>query len=399
MFGDSISVGNDYDSFNTPAAGFTNVTGVDNIDRHNCLAAQIYTELVAAIPKGTRVKFYSRSIGGLGYGSIDTAWDSLSGLFAGREQATSGKSWRDCVLDLNPDLVIHSMGMNETPTSYVDNFISKWNNYLITAQKVGTFDQVIITTPNPNFNDALQFGDFRDYDLNASKFYVAHLQRYIARYYGYSLIDVAFNSNLKRYGFDPRSCTFNKTDTQLTFTDGSQNKTIQPGSGVSNAEFTPPYQPIYHSTTFTISPSVDSDIAGFDFKFTAGSVILQFTSSNLLLFTANYPASLGALAVSTGLVMYAGQSYTFTLTVTPSGAFVYFNNELVLVNNSSAYSATLPMFFSNAVGGVDVTVSSGVIRGPQFARYASDTLTNGEMYGDLAFQSNPFGGGLITRPR
>lgn len=397
LFGDSISVCNDYDSRNTPAAGYVNAGGVDNVDRHDCLGAQIYNELLACLPRGTRIKFYSRSIGGLSYANIDTAWDgmgSLSGLFAGREQATAGKPWRDCVLDLNPDLVIHSMGMNEGPDTYVDNFNNKWLNYLSEKQKLGTFDQVILTTPNPNFNDAKQYGDFRTYGLNASKFYVSLQQRFMAGYAECSLIDTAFNSYLKRYGIDPRSCTFSHDSTPAVFPNGTNSMVIGVGSGQQNTECTPRDLPIFHSTTFTMIPSVDSDSEGFDFKLIAGKVVLQFIGGNVNLFTGIYPASLGALFSSTQLVMTANARYEFVLTVTPEGAFLYYNNALLLTNTDGLYAATLPLYFENPVFSADVLIENMNVRAGMFARYMPDVLTNGDIYGDLNYTVNEYGGGI-----
>lgn len=49
LLGDSISVGNDYDSANTVAAGYVNSVGVDNADRHDCFAAQLYAEICANV--------------------------------------------------------------------------------------------------------------------------------------------------------------------------------------------------------------------------------------------------------------------------------------------------------------------------------------------------------------
>lgn len=394
LLGDSISVGNDYDSANTVSAGYVNAVGVDNADRHDCFAAQLYAEICANVPSSVRVKFYSRSIGGLGYGSLDQAWDTLGALWSGREQVTAGKTWRDCVLDLKPDVVIHSMGMNESPKSYVDNFLLKWDSYLTTEQKAYTFDQVIVTTPNPNFNNAQLFGDFRQYGLNASKFFVAHLQRYMARWANASLIDVAFQGCLKRYGFDPRSCAYRSNHSDLTFTDGTKSKVIAPGSGVVNAEFTPDYLPIYHSTTFTINPSVVSSTSGFDFKFAAGGVVVQFTGGYVNLFSGIYRGTLGVKYVSTSFVLSANTSYTFTVTVNPSGLFLYHGASLLLTITDVPYEATLPMRFENPATGFNVTVESGIVRGQQFARYSTDTSTNGEFYGELAYTSNEFGGGI-----
>ena len=394
LLGDSISVCSDYDSANAVAAGYINAVGVDNADRHDCFGAQLYAEICANVPSGVRVKFYSRSIGGLGYGNLDQAWDVLGALWSGREQVIAGKTWRDCVLDLKPDVVIHAMGMNETPKTYVDNFLLKWNSYLITEQKARTFDQVIVTTPNPNFNNAQQFGDFRQYSLNASKFYVAHLQRYMAKLVGASLIDVAFQGYLKRYGFDPRSCAYRSDSSDLTFTDGTKSKVVPPGSNVLNAEFTPDYLPIYHSTTFTINPSVASSEASFDFKFAAGSVIVQFTAGVINLFSGAYPGTLGIKGVGTPFVLSANTSYTFTVTVNPSGLFLYYGSDMLLTISDVPYEATLPMRFENPSTGFNVTVESGIVRGQQFARYSTDTSTNGEFYGELAYTSNEFGGGI-----
>lgn len=397
LFGDSISVGPDYDSNNTIAAGYNNTTGVDNADRHDALGVQIFTELVACLPRGCRIKFYNRSIGGKHYGDCDRAWDTMGGLFTDREQATPGKTWRDCVIDLNPDIVIHSMGMNESPASYVNNFQTKWMNYLSTLQRYYSFDQVLLTTPNPNFNNAESFGDFRLYAQNASKLYVAALQRYMATRWDLSLIDSALSSYIKRYGIDPRNCTFSKTAMPAIFPNETNGMVIPPGSGETTTTCTPRDLPIYSSTTLTINPSVASNTAGFDFKLNIGSVILQFTTGSVKIYTGVHNGAvsiLGTLVVSAPLVMAASTNYTFTLTVTPSGVFLYYNNTLLLHNNDAAYIATLPIWFDNPPSSANVTVSNMSIRGPEFAKYTPDVITNGEMYGNITSTQNEFGGGI-----
>lgn len=394
LMGDSIFVGSDYDSQSIPS-GYINPTGVDNVDRANAFSFQIFQMLMASLPKDVRLKFYSRSIGGRGYTALDLAWDSIGGLFTGREQATAGKSWRDCVIDLKPDLVIHGLGMNETPDTYIYGLKNYWVDYLVSLQKVGTFDQCIITTPNPNFYDAEESGDFRQYFLNAAKHFVASNQRFAARKYGYSLVDVALLSDIKRYGFDPRQCTYTKSADTLTFRDGSVTKVILPNTGTAANEFTPTNLPIYHSTTFTINPSVNSNAAGFDFKLVCGSAIVQFTGGELIIFAAIYTSSLGPILSGKPYLLTAGTNYTFTATINPTGFYLYDgSNALVLHIADAPYESTLPMRFENGASSANVTVVSGQVRSSQFARYSADTLSNGEMYGNIDYTLNEFGGGI-----
>lgn len=393
LFGDSISVAADYDSFGAIPAGYRQPIGVDNYERNNCFGASLFNEICNAVPSDVRVRFYTRSIGGLAYGNIDQPWDSIEGLFAGREQATAGKAWRDCVLDLNPDLVIHGFGMNESATTYIDNFLTKWHQYLESEQKTLSFDQAIVTTPNPNFIDAAPFGDFKGYGLNASKFFVATMQRYIAKKYRYSLIDVAFNSYLKRYGIDTRSVNFKAKPDPYLFPNGASSRVISAGEAPSLSEITPKDLPLYWSTTFTINSSVASNTAGFDFKFTAGSIIVQIGGGGVNIFSGNYGGA-GLFIKSITYTMPAATNTAFTVTVTPSSIYLYINDELKIAVSDAPFNSTLPMQFDNSGNNVAVTVVSGLTYGVQFARYGQDAITNGDYYGVLDFTQNPNGGGV-----
>lgn len=395
LFGDSISVGSDYDSSGSIPAGDRANTGVDNAERNNCLAATIFNELCSIMPAGVRVKFYSRSIGGLAYGNIDQAWDTLGALWAGREGVVAGRSWRDCVLALNPDLVIHSMGMNESPTTYLDNFKVKWAKYLETSaiQKSVTFDQAVLTTPNPNFIDATPFGDFKTYANNASKFFVATMQRYVARRYNYSLIDVAFNSYLKRYGIDCRSVNFTATPQPYVFPDGASSHVCAPGEAPSLSLVTPTDLPFYWSTRFTLNSSAPSSSVGFDFKFQAGNIIVQFTGGNINLYAGNYGGA-GLFIKTVAYTLPAGVDTSFRLTVTPTSLYLYIGETLTIAYNDTPFNATLPMQFDNYGGNAAVTVKSGSTFSQQFARYGQDAVTNGDYYGVLSYTSNPNGGGV-----
>lgn len=395
LFGDSISVGSDYDSFGSIPAGNRANTGVDNAERNNCLAATIFNELCSIMPAGVRVKFYSRSIGGLAYGNIDQAWDTLGALWSGREGVVAGRSWRDCVLALNPDLVIHSMGMNESPTTYLDNFKTKWADYIASSavQKSVTFDQAVLTTPNPNFIDAAPFGDFKAYNNNASKFFVATMQRYVARRYNYSLIDVAFNSYLKRYGFDCRSVNFAATAQPYVFPDGATSREVAAGASKALSDVTPTDLPLYWSTRFTLNSSADSNSAGFDFKFQAGSIIVQFTGGNLSLYAGIYSGA-GVFIKTVPYTLPAGVDTSFRLTVTPTSLYLYIGETLTIAFNDTPFYSTLPMQFDNFTGNAPVTVVSGATFSQQFARYGQDAVTNGDYYGVLSYTSNPNGGGV-----
>lgn len=395
LFGDSISVGSDYDSFGSIPAGDRAATGVDNAERNNCLAATIFNELCSIMPAGVRVKFYSRSIGGLAYGNIDQAWDSMGALWTGREGVVAGRSWRDCVLALNPDLVIHSMGMNESPTTYIDNFKTKWADYIASdaVQKSVTFDQAILTTPNPNFIDAAPYGDFREYGFNASKFFVATMQRYVARKYNYSLIDVAFNSYLKRYGFDCRSVNFSATVQPYVFPDGASSHICAAGEAPSLSLVTPADLPLYWSTRFTLNSATASSVAGYDFKFTAGSIIVQFNGGNLYLYSGVFSGA-GVFFKSVAYTLPATTDVSFRVAVTPTSIYLYINDVLTIAASDVPFTATIPMRFDNSGGNAAVTVKSGDTYSQQFARYCQDAVTNGDYYGVLSYTSNPNGGGV-----
>lgn len=396
LFGDSISVGGDYDSFNNVPSGSVPTIGVDNADVHTSFSMQVYAQIVAAVPTGTRVRFYNRSIAGLGYGSIATAWNTIGGAFSGREQAVIGKTWRDCVLDLNPDLVIHALGMNETPASYINGFSSLWHDYIAGKQKLGTFDQAIVTTPNPNFQDATPYGDFRAYENNAAKFYTANLQRHVARLVGASLIDVSAYSFIKRYGFDPRSCVFSNDEESIVFTLTWGTQGVVQGSSVQR--FTQiEKESSYKSIRLKLNSSIDSSTSLYDFRITIGDVLISIIPSTLRLYVKGVvsensliglPSSNGAFSLS------AGVDKDLVVTITPTGVFIYSGDKLVTSSNTPAYKATLGMSFQllNVAG--SVTVSDVYQRNGLHPRYSADTKTNGEMYGVVDWQVNPFGGGI-----
>lgn len=397
LMGDSISVGSDYDSFNSIPAGARASMGVDNEDRHNCLAATIFAEIVAMVPSDCRVRFYSRSIGGRVYAQLNQAWDNLGALWSGREAVTAGKAWRNCVLDLNPDLVIHSLGMNESPQSYYDGFINNWVNYINTASllRSTTFDQAVLTTPNPNFiTTTTSAGDFRDYTKNADRFYIAGLQRTLSRRYGYSLIDVAFNSTLKRYGFDPRGVTFEKSST-AKFTDGSTTKVLSVGMPVSDSTLSADDLPMYSSSEFIISSPSASSVGTFDFRFNAGNVAVQLNAGSLTVFASAVGGSgLIGEKVIVPYLLPANTQTEFVVTITPQSIYVYAAGNLVATLHNPTITGTLPLIFNNSVNAFSVTVHSVNISSGLFPRYSQDSKTNGDFYGELAFANNPFGGGV-----
>lgn len=386
LLGDSISVGSDYVSDAVPPAGAQKTSGVDNESVDNSFAKMLFNEICALVPTGTRVKFYSRSIGGLNYSQLDQPWDTLSpGAWTGREAASPGKSWRDCVIDLDPDLVIHSMGMNHSPGNYIPGFGDKWHSYLTSKFLVGTFDQVILTTPNPNFETALQFGDFRTFQNNASKFYVAAQQRFISRHYsGYSLVDIAALSYIKRYGIDPRSCTMEKDAHQLVNAVLSRTQT-------SSAKH--PESPLYHLTEFTFNPSISSSQPGTDYAFEVGSVVVQFTGGRVYVYPDLSNAALYVNSVS--YVLQAGISTNIKVSILPSGVFVYVNGEQILYNKLTAFTDTIssPRFRNRSTVECNLTVTSARVFAQQFPRYAVDTR-NDEIFGKLDWTINKFGGGV-----
>lgn len=392
LFGDSISASADYDSTTIPS-GFRPSYGVDNYERNNCLGASIFNEIVASLPSDVRVRFYSRAIAGRAYADIATAWDTLNAtVFNGREQATAGKAWRDCVIDLNPDLVIHSMGMNETPKTYIKDFVEQWKNYTDTRQVAYSFDQAILTTPNPNYiNDGVS-GDFTSYDLNASKFFVAHLQRTMAKKYGYSLIDVAFNSTLKRYGFDPRSTNFSAVSQPILYSDGSTSKVLNPATAETLFQGD---TPIYQSATFYISGGASSDTAGFDFRFQFGDALIQLAIGNITIYPAGTLNVGGVIQTkSVPYVLPANTQTKFTITILPTSIYVYVNNVLTISFDNVLLTATLPVRANNNSNAFVTSVYNMSYYGSQFARYGQDSITDGDYYGNLDFTTNPNGGGI-----
>lgn len=386
LLGDSIGVTSDWDSQGI-ASGTRDIQGVDNFSTVNSLGFLMFQEICAAAGTNVRVKFYSRCVGGKSYANIGAAWDSvaLNAEWTGREQCTAGKAWVDCVLDLEPDLVIHEMGMNHGATDYINGYILNWHNKLIGTGRLGTFDQALMTTPSPNFEDAGVFGDFRPFCT--PMFYVALQQRFIANKYGLTLIDVSFNSFLKRYGIDPRSCVMSKD-----YRDVLTSVTI-PASG--GQAFQHPNNPIFHQTTLTINQNASTAL---DFRVNFGDgVIVQFGKTSISVINGFFDGGTGLNTTKT--VAYAmpdNADVTFTVQVLPHGIFVYEGANganLLLVNQISTYKTTVGGVLQNSSASGSVTVKNLKIFEGEFPRYASDTSTV-EMYGVLDYQQNPFGGGI-----
>lgn len=387
LLGDSIGVTSDWDS-QAVSAGERMIQGVDNFSTVNAFGFLLFQEICAAVGSGVRVKFYSRCVGGKSYANLGAAWDSvaLSAPWSGREQCTPGKAWVNCVLDLEPDLVIHEMGMNHGATDYFDGFVTNWYNKLIETGRVGTFDQALVTTPSPNFEDAGVFGDFRPFCT--PMFYVALQQRYVANKYGMSLIDVSFLSFLKRYGIDPRNCVMSKDYKNITI-DGGSSVTIAAGGGKA---FQHPNNPIFHQTTLTINQAAG---AALDFRVNFGDgVIVQFGKTSISIINGFFSSM--STSKSVAYAMPDNTDVTFTIQVMPHGVFVFAGNNgntLLLVNDITAYKTTVGGVMQNSSATGSVTVKDVKIFEGEFPRYASDTSTI-EMYGVLDYTQNPFGGGI-----
>lgn len=386
LLGDSISVTSDWDSHGV-LPGVRDIQGVDNLSVANAFGYQIFQELCAAVGADVRVKFYSRSAGGKSYGQLNGAWDdpAVNGNFSGREQATAGKAWVDTVLDLEPDLVIHSMGMNHGAQDYFDGYYDNWQVKLQSTGRVGTFDQALVTTPSPNFEDAGGFGDFRPFCT--PMFFVAMMQRYVANKYGLTLIDVAFNSYLKRYGIDPRSCAFSK-DAENVLVSGGGSINLPP---LGNVPFAHSSKPIFHQTTFTVNQNAG---AALDFKLNFGGVIVQFSQTAIFVHTGFFTYFSNTKTVAYN--MTDNVDHTFTVQVTPNGVFIYSGSDgsnLLLSNPDASYTSTTDGQFQNSSATGTVTVSDVKVFEQEFPRYAADTATT-EMYGVLDYTQNPFGGGI-----
>lgn len=386
LLGDSIGVTSDWDS-HAVAAGSRDIQGVDNFSTVNSLGFLLFQEICAAAGSDVRVRFYSRCVGGKSYTNLGNAWDSsaLNANWSGREQCTPGKAWVDCVLDLEPDLVIHEMGMNHGPEDYISGYIINWHTKLISTGRLGTFDQALMTTPSPNFEDAGAFGDFRPFCT--PMFYVALQQRFIANKYGLTLIDVSFNSFLKRYGIDSRSCVMSKD-----YRDILTSVVIPPSGGQA---FNHPNNPIFHQTTLELNQNSG---AALDFKVNFGDgVIVQFGKTAISIINGSFDGSTGLNAAKTvAYSMPDNTDVTFTIQVLPHGVFVYEGNNganLLLVNQITTYKTTVGGVIQNNSASGSVTVKNLKIFEGEFPRYASDMSTI-EMYGVLDYQNNPFGGGI-----
>jgi hypothetical protein len=175
------------------------------------------------------------------------------------------------------------MGVNQTSTNYLNDFYAHWYNYLTTKGKHGSFDQVILTTPNPNYDDAGVYGDYRTYALNADKFWVQQQQRTMARKNNYGLIDVAACSYIKRFGFDPRYCSMETLPEIPVFISNKSNKRTIPNDSLLYP-FKRTDNPLYGTYEFKLNPSVPTNTPGFACTLAFGNILVQFLNGKIVIF-------------------------------------------------------------------------------------------------------------------
>ena len=385
---DSISVGSDRSNYRK-MPGVEDSGGINNADVNNRLSTILYNELQSILPNGVKLDFYSRSIGGQTYGELNVPWQDINGNFSGREEITGNEHWRDTVISLEPDLIIHSMGMNHNSSNYLDGLFDNWHTWLYSVGKLNSFDQVILTTPNPNYNTAYQFGDFRDYNLNADKFYIAQQQRAMAKFLNYGIIDVAFNSYLSRYGIDTRSTTAEKEGVATSFIDETTTKTFTTGSEKLKYEDGRTFP--YNTLRFNVTTSVDSSAVNFDLKINAGSKIIQFNNGFIKVF--NYKISASQYFKSVPFTLPAGTS-KIEVSINPSSNSIYVDDKLVYNDefqfDNKLHDMSLELGSANATS---MTFELLETYRHLMPRYSSQ-IHGREMWGDQWLIKDEFGGGI-----
>ncbi|MGL5712181.1 MAG: hypothetical protein ACRCX2_04120 [Paraclostridium sp.] len=195
IFGDSISSPS-FDFYSYQTNYNYRIAGVDTKDNTASLGSLIVNELINTLKVDFSV--HSRSIPGLSVLNIDELPPSS---FEGLEGVNMSQSWKQNIMNVKPDIIIHTHGMN-SGEEYYAFFLNKWQDWLKTQYH--PFIQIFMTTPQANFKSTAS-GDFTSYFTNTVKHIVNGYQRKFAKECGSYCIDVASNYNNLVLGADFRN--------------------------------------------------------------------------------------------------------------------------------------------------------------------------------------------------
>lgn len=188
LVGDSISTYN------------ANTTG-----RSDMLAVQLERALRAAAPVGSNLEFFNRSIGGQTFNVFHTSVTTTD-TFGNLTWWVNGRTWKQQVEDLNPDIVVFSFGMNDASGVRVDQLDA------LTAQVKawsGAPEIIFCTNLLPSLGaDGVHILETD----TTNREYAAGTVRSYAEYYGYGLFDFNRQFIAARDAFDCRSSTVKETE-------------------------------------------------------------------------------------------------------------------------------------------------------------------------------------------
>jgi len=184
LFGVSIDIGYDF-------PGQYYESGVDQSNSTNSWPDYFLALLREYFPDKD-ILFYNRAIGGALTEDYDNTLLSLPNSSRFRTPANENLTWLQEIESLEPDLLINSLGMNDSET-YIQT-MDTINNIIATWAKVP--ETVVLTTPTPNYTSAQAFS------YRLAKFHIQSFQNLLGRHTKQYQIDVARQYNTKVFGTD-----------------------------------------------------------------------------------------------------------------------------------------------------------------------------------------------------
>lgn len=175
--------------------------GADVLSAGDVLTERLEAKLKAENPDRD-ITVYSRGIGGTTLDDLDDV-PSLAYPVADRYPwyDNDTRDWLDYVDDLDPDIVIVSMGMNDK-----QNFDRTKLESVVTKLEAMTADPNIIFATNMVPNLSPESGAWGSYAEQEGRDFAAGYIRSFARYHGYGLIDINRTFNMVRDGRDILNC-------------------------------------------------------------------------------------------------------------------------------------------------------------------------------------------------
>lgn len=172
----------------------------NSIAHSDMLSEVLRTTIIQQVPRAT---FYNRAIGGAAYGNILGVWPTSAASW----YTNPSKPWADYAKDLEPDLVIISLGMNDGANIRIQH-MKDAIDYIQSFSKPPSIVLCTNLVPSPA---STAFPEGQAGQEGRDK--AAGLIRGYAKVRGVGLIDIHRKCRMVRDGFDPVSSVMTRGDT------------------------------------------------------------------------------------------------------------------------------------------------------------------------------------------